>query len=85
MRLRDFATLLFVAFATVSACNDDPVSPSRVAHEVWLVDQSNSPGLSYGGAIHIFEDTALAGGAASPSAASVIDLGQATSSMCMAA
>jgi hypothetical protein len=76
--------LLPLAVATAVACYDDPVSPRRIAHEVWLVDQSNSSGLTYGGAIYIYEDTALAPTGTAVPTPTVIDLGQATSTMCMA-
>jgi hypothetical protein len=57
----------------------------RTRHEVWLVDQSNSSGKAYGGAIHIFnvEDlTADEPSSAQPS--SVIDLGDAVAALCLA-
>jgi hypothetical protein len=43
--------------------------------EVWLVDQSNSFGKTYGGAIHIYEGSDLSGEAASSATPTVIDLG----------
>ncbi|HSF33806.1 MAG TPA: hypothetical protein VLK82_25505 [Candidatus Tectomicrobia bacterium] len=51
--------------------------------EVWLVDQSNSPGVSYGGNVYIYEGADLMGerlAAASPT--SVIDLAGATAELC---
>lgn len=53
------------------------------AHEVWLVDQSNSPGQSFGGRIHIYDDEALRQDAAA-AVPQVVDLGAATSSLCLA-
>ena len=53
--------------------------------EVWLVDQSNSPGQTYGGRISIFDGLAISGtsaSAATPIAA--IDLGAETAALCMA-
>ena len=51
--------------------------------EVWLVDQSNSFGKTYGGAIYVYEGSDLNGAAANraqPTA--VIDLGGATAGLC---
>jgi hypothetical protein len=74
--------LFSITLAVIAACNDDPVSPTPVPHEVWLVDQSNSPGLTFGGKIYIYDDTALAtGGTSMPS--TVIDLAQATATLCL--
>ena len=57
------------------------VSP-RYRHEVWLVDQSNSNGLAFGGKIYIYQDEALRrdAGTAIPEA---IDLGGATNELCL--
>lgn len=52
-------------------------------HEVWLVDQSNTNGLAYGGRIFIYDDEALRKNAAT-AVPQVVDLGAATSSLCMA-
>ncbi|MDQ3264379.1 MAG: hypothetical protein M3Y59_12065 [Myxococcota bacterium] len=52
--------------------------------EVWLVDQSNSAG-TFGGKIHIFEGDSLMGSdAQNAQPTDIIDLGQATSSLCFA-
>jgi DNA-binding beta-propeller fold protein YncE len=51
-------------------------------YEVWVVDQSNSRGVAFGGAIHIYSRDAL--GAVSP-VAEVVDLAAATTSLCQAA
>jgi hypothetical protein len=52
-------------------------------HEVWLVDQSNSPGLSHGGTVYIYNGAALRH---DPDSAvpEVIDLGGAASDLCLA-
>ena len=95
-RWRLLAPVLLVLAA---ACADErPVSPAvpsdaastraaatdALPFEVWLVDQSNSNGLAYGGAIHVFDGSALMGedaGSATPT--HVIDLAGATAALCM--
>lgn len=53
--------------------------------EVWLVDQSNSPGKSYGGAIYIYNGADLMGDrAAEAKPAEVIDLGGEVAALCLA-
>jgi hypothetical protein len=52
------------------------------AHEVWLVDQSNSPGLTHGGRIFIYDDEALRQNAAT-AVPEVVDLAGATSALCL--
>jgi hypothetical protein len=52
--------------------------------EVWLVDQSNTTGLTYGGKIHIFEGAHLMGASlSSASPIATIDLSGATAAMCV--
>ncbi|WP_438029185.1 hypothetical protein [Sorangium sp. So ce233] len=53
------------------------------AHEVWLVDQSDSPGTSFGGRIFIYDDEQVRRDAAT-AVPEVIDLAGATASLCMA-
>lgn len=54
--------------------------------EVWLVDQSNSRGLTYGGFVHVFDGRDLTGGDPSSAvAADVIDLGGDVAAMCLGA
>ena len=52
--------------------------------EVWLVDQSNSPGMSFGGAIYIYRGEDVMGEDAVRASAAKIDLGGATAQLCMA-
>lgn len=52
--------------------------------ELWLIDQSDTPGVAYGGTVHIYAGADLTG--ANPSAAAptdVIDLGTATAQLCL--
>jgi hypothetical protein len=61
------------------------MAPAQAAkYEVWLVDQSNSPGKTYGGAIHIYEGSDLHGEAlTSATPISVIDLGAGAAALCL--
>jgi DNA-binding beta-propeller fold protein YncE len=92
------AALAAAALTTLAGCTEDRLTrsggdhPSGAAtaaggsYEVWLVDQSNTNGLAHGGTIHIYDGADLAGdgvGGAVPAA--VIDLGGATSDLCVAA
>jgi hypothetical protein len=53
--------------------------------EVWLVDQSNSPGKAFGGRISIYDGDDISGRAASQAAPSAtIDLGGDTAALCVA-
>jgi hypothetical protein len=60
-------------------------APPAIAQEfeVWLVDQSNSRGQAYGGAIYIYQGNTLMGEAASNAVPAVIDLGGATAALCL--
>jgi len=74
--LRLVPLLLCVLLAT-------PVSAQNF--EVWLVDQSDSFGKTYGGTIHIYEGSQLNGAAAAAATPiDVLDLGGATAERCMA-
>jgi hypothetical protein len=52
--------------------------------EVWLVDQSDSFGKTYGGTIYIYEGADVNGANASSATPDVLDLGAATASLCLA-
>lgn len=52
------------------------------AHEVWLVDQSNTAGTSFGGTIYIYDDEAVRQDAAT-AVHEVVNLGAATASLCL--
>jgi hypothetical protein len=58
--------------------------PDEENFEVWLVDQSNSPGQTYGGKISIYDGEHLSGRrAASATPIETIDLGADTASLCL--
>jgi hypothetical protein len=52
--------------------------------EVWLIDQSNSAGVAYGGAIYIYQGEDVMGEDAVVAPATRIDLAGATAQLCMA-
>ncbi|TKB74491.1 MAG: hypothetical protein E8D46_05495 [Nitrospira sp.] len=73
-----FATVLAVSMGLAS-------SAFAKDFEVWLVDQSNSNGKTFGGTIHIFDGDDLKGRAASSvTPTDVLDLSGATSALCSA-
>jgi hypothetical protein len=52
-------------------------------YEVWIIDQSDSPGLKHGGKIYVFQGAQFAGGRTPDAAgATAIDLGGAASALC---
>jgi hypothetical protein len=61
------------------------MAPAQASkYEVWLVDQSNSPGKTYGGAIYIYEGSDLDDEALTSAAPiSVIDLGASAATLCL--
>jgi hypothetical protein len=71
--MRIFALSLFLATSLLA--KDD--------FEVWLVDQSNSNGKTYGGTIYIYDGEDLIKNTSNATATDVIDLGGAVSTMCM--
>jgi len=53
-------------------------------YEVWIIDQSDSRGLKHGGTLYIFPGAQFADGrTASPDAAVKVDLGGASSTLCL--
>jgi hypothetical protein len=52
--------------------------------EVWLVDQSDSPGLDHGGTLYIYDGLTLAAGGAAVSPVESVDLASATAALCRA-
>jgi hypothetical protein len=71
----------FALVATLVLVAEAPPATAQ-PFEVWLVDQSNSPGLTHGGAIYIYQGPALMGEGAASAAAEKIDLADATAALC---
>lgn len=67
--------VITVAAACLSILFGFPSNTFAKDFEVWLVDQSNSFGKAYGGAIYIYEGSDLSGKAASSATPTKIDLG----------
>ncbi len=74
-----------LAFATF-ACAGSALASSAFAKdfEVWLVDQSNSKGKAFGGAVHIYQGDRLNGKSAGSAPSEVMDLSGATAALCVA-
>jgi hypothetical protein len=87
--MKRFLTLILTA-ATLSstAVAGSPEASGhgrRADYEVWLVDQSNTDGTTYGGAIHIFDgDDLTRHRAESIAPRASIELADETASLCMA-
>jgi hypothetical protein len=61
-----------------------PGTAAAAGFEVWLVDQSDSPGKTFGGTGYIFQGSDLEGNDAGQAPAEVIDLSGATATLCLA-
>ncbi len=72
-----FVLAPLLAVASLCAAQD--------SHEVWMIDQSNSPGKTFGGILYIFKGEQLRGQAAAKATPEVIDLGGAAAAACLAA
>lgn len=68
------------------ACGVGVVEASGVCgYELWAIDQSNSPGKTYGGTLHIWNGRALERAAQqAPPPAESVDLGGAAAALCFA-
>jgi uncharacterized lipoprotein YbaY len=79
-----FRTVLLAAAlaAGLPGCASD-ASEQNIAHEVWIVDQADSPGRDFGGVVYVYASAALdsAGGLAAPLRR--IDLADATARLCI--
>jgi hypothetical protein len=69
-----------IAIGGALAACDREVDGSH--YEVWVVDQSDSPGHEYGGLIHVYPDSVL-GDSAAPVPRLRVDLGAATADLCL--
>ena len=78
--------LLVVLISVIAGCarfSHSGMMGDREDFEVWLVDQSNSPGLAYGGTLYIYDGSDLTGSnSASTAPKSVIILSEKTDELC---
>ncbi|MEV4381586.1 hypothetical protein [Streptosporangium sp. NPDC049644] len=61
-----------------------PQAQAGKSYEVWLVDQSNTDGLSYGGTVNVYSGAEVTRRLSDARPVHVIDLSGATSSLCLA-
>ncbi|MBN8508705.1 MAG: hypothetical protein J0L57_08855 [Burkholderiales bacterium] len=62
-----------------------PAALAEAPYEVWAIDQSNSPGVAYGGTLYVFDGADLERGQAGAQApAEKVDLGAAAAALCFA-
>lgn len=84
---------VFVAILLASCSQDTSLTngangfeaTTQRGYELWVVDQSNTRGLSYGGSVHIYEgDSLTSGNPSSAQPVSTIDLSAQTTALCQA-
>jgi hypothetical protein len=75
--------LLMTLLLLTAACHRDGTPAASVDHEVWLLDQSDSPGQAHGGTIHVFDSAELERSGSGATAKRRIDLGGATAVLCV--
>lgn len=81
---RLFARALVLAGVSCigAACSRDAAAPSA-DHEVWIVDQADSPGVKYGGTVYVWPAAQLLGDSAAHAEPRLrIDLAGATTDLC---
>src|SRR5687768_17565876 len=86
LRTRVVINVMFgIALLTGCDAEDTDFRIGNVDYEVWLVDQSNTNGQTFGGAIHIYDGDELESSDADEAAPTdVIALGSAASALCLA-
>jgi hypothetical protein len=83
MRLRRSLPVASLALILTSNPSTAQTTTPAKAYEVWVVDQSNTSGLDYGGTLYVFAGRDLPGEASSPpKPAAVVDLGGDASTIC---
>lgn len=82
------AAATFVAIAAgvqyAAADNGGPTADDGDGFEVWVVDQSNTNGTTSGGTLYVYAGDELVGADASAAAPERVDLGGATTNLCIA-
>src|SRR5687768_3186420 len=76
LKTRTATLSVMLGLSLVGGCDDE--------FEVWLVDQSNTPGQTFGGTLYVFEGDDLMGSDAANATPEVVDLGDAAAELCFA-
>jgi YVTN family beta-propeller protein len=77
--------ILLLVAALTGALAVNAYAGGQHSYEVWAIDQSNSPGLAFGGTVHIWDGPDLERGhQAGEAPAETIDLGGAAAALCFA-
>ncbi|SDK95769.1 hypothetical protein [Nonomuraea jiangxiensis] len=86
MRWRAGIVAVLMTFVVgAAAAPTEPGSESaRGSYEIWLVDQSDTNGLNHGGTVHVYDGGEVTRRLSAARPADRIDLGGATSSLCLA-
>jgi hypothetical protein len=80
--LRGIACLL--ALSVAAACAPAADAPAAGPYDVWVLDQSDSPGRDYGGTVYVYDGARLRDGAVGAEAKLRVDLGGAAAALCEA-
>ena len=80
------ATFMAIAAGAQYAAADNgaPAPETDTGFEVWVVDQSNTNGTSSGGTLYVYAGDSLSGADAAGAVPDRVDLGAATTSLCLA-
>jgi DNA-binding beta-propeller fold protein YncE len=76
---RLLSAMIVLAFALAAGCARDN---GATEHEVWVLDQSDNAGHSYGGSIYVFDSSTLDEAGSAAVARRRIDLSGATADLC---
>lgn len=78
------ALVVLVVGASLAVASASAPAAGTGSYEVWAIDQSNSPGRTYGGTLHVWDGHDLEQQSArKPAVAEKIDLAGAVASMCV--
>jgi hypothetical protein len=77
--------ILWLALIITAVSSGSALAAGKGSYEVWAIDQSNSPGKTFGGTLYIWDGHDLEKGRrASTAAAERVDLGGAAAALCLA-
>lgn len=78
------AVLALSVLGAAAPSHSQPRGQAGKSYEIWLVDQSNTNGLSHGGTVNVYSGRDVTHRLSAARPAHVIDLGAATSALCAA-